>query len=435
MTNQEGLIENEGQSLRFNRLEKSWIMYDVGNSAFTLLSTTILPLFFNALAKEAGIADENYLAYWGYTHSITTIIVVLLGPILGAIADNSGSKKKIFAMTVLFGVLTMCGLALPVSWFTFLVFFVIARVGYQSSLIFYDSMLTDVTKDGRMDKLSSYGYALGYIGSVVPFILSLLVVLGKDRLGINMQIAMAIAIAINAIWWLLFTVPLFKNYKQKNIDRSEQFRASMVFVSLWRTLKNISQDKKILFFLLAFFFYIDGVYTIIDMAVSYGDSIGLDSQSLLLALLLTQFVAFPFAILFGKLAKKYPNHVLIQICIVAYTLITAFAVQLDKEWEFWFLAVMVGMFQGGVQALSRSYFGQLIPRHKSSEYFALYDIFGKGASITGTTLVAVVSQITGRQQLGILAIVVLFVIGFLLFRISVKQERTVYTRVNPDNQR
>ena len=195
-----------------------------------------------------------------------------------------------------------------------------------------------------------------------------------------------------------------------------------VFSRLGHTLAEVFRDKKVFLFLLAFFFYIDGVSTIISMAVSYGGSLGLDSSSLLLALLATQIVAFPFSILFGYLAKKYRSTTLIQICIVGYTLITLFAVQLDQEWEFWLLAILVGMFQGGIQALSRSYFGKLIPKHKSSEYFSLYDIFAKGAALTGTTLVAVISQVTGRQQLGILALVILFILGFFFFRASVKVE-------------
>ncbi len=416
------LEEHVNKVTKMSTLEKSWIAYDVGNSAFVLLVTTILPLYFNSLAESAHIASSDYLAYWGYAQSVTTFLVILLGPILGAWADGSGSKKQIFLATVIFGIMTMLALALPLSWFTFLVFLVIARVGFQASLIFYDAMLTDISAGARMDTLSSFGFAFGYIGSVIPFVLSLLFVLGNEVIGISMKTAMGIAIVINAIWWFLFTIPLLKNYKQPSYEEERDSRVTNVFSRLGHTLAEVFRDKKVFLFLLAFFFYIDGVSTIISMAVSYGGSLGLDSSSLLLALLATQIVAFPFSILFGYLAKKYRSTTLIQICIVGYTLITLFAVQLDQEWEFWLLAILVGMFQGGIQALSRSYFGKLIPKHKSSEYFSLYDIFAKGAALTGTTLVAVISQVTGRQQLGILALVILFILGFFFFRASVKVE-------------
>lgn len=405
---------------KLTRLEKSWIAYDMGNSAFTLLSTTIMPLFFNALAADAGITHARYLAYWGYAMSVTTIIVAILGPILGTMADTSGSKKKIFLISVVLGILFLLALILPMSWLTFLIFFVVARVGYQASLVFYDAMLTDVTTHERMDRISSYGFALGYIVSCIPFVLSLLVVLNAKSFGLDTKGAISIAIVINAVWWFIFTIPLLKDYKQRYYMSKGPVHVKRVFQELFHTAAELSRDKKVFWFLVAFFFYIDGVYTIIDMAVAYGGSIGLNSSMLLLALLVTQIVAFPCALVFGLLAKRVVNHKLITICIIAYTLIAAFAVQLDKVWEFWFLAVLVGMFQGGIQALSRSYFAQLIPREKSGKYFGVYDIFGKGASVMGTTLVAVISHITNKQNYGIAAIVLLFIVGFVCFRKQVR---------------
>ena len=409
------------------KLEKAWIGYDIGNSAFTLLVSTIFPIYFNALAEGGGLAPHLALAYWGYATSITTLIVAILGPVFGAMADVRGNKKKLFAMSVGVGVLTMLALMLPLSWFQFLVFFVIARVGYQASLVLYDAMLTDVTQPERMNRVSSYGYALGYIGSTLPFILSLVVILFGEKLGLSMQVRMGIALVINALWWLAFTIPLYKNFEQKYYVTETMTSLGHVFKRLAFTIRDLRHFKKAFLFLIAFFFYIDGVYTIIDMAVAYGGSLGLDSTHLLLALLLTQFVAFPFAILFGRLSDRYDNGKLIKVCIIAYTLITLFAVQLDKVWEFWFLAVCVGMFQGGIQALSRSYFAQAIPKQKSGEYFGIYDIFGKGASITGTTLVSVISQATGQQNLGIAALVIIFVIGYFFFAKAekVSQDRIV----------
>ncbi len=415
-----GTEQEKTAKMKLTGLEKSWIAYDIGNSAFTLLSTTIMPLFFNALADEAGITSDRYLAYWGYATSVTTVIVALLGPVLGTMADTSGSKKKIFFSMVVIGLLALLALALPLSWLSFLIFFVIARVGYQASLVFYDAMLTDITSYERMDRVSGYGFALGYIASCVPFILSLLVVLNNKRIGISLKTAITAAIIINAVWWLIFTIPLLRRYEQRYFVSEGEVKVSKVFKELFHTTQELGQDKRILFFLLAFFFYIDGVYTIIDMAVAYGSSIGLDGAMLLIALLVTQIVAFPFALLFGYLTKHFSNHALITVCIAAYTGIAAFAIQLDQVWEFWFLAICVGMFQGGIQALSRSYFAQLIPREKSGKYFGVYDIFGKGAAFMGTTLVAAISHATGDQSRGISAIVFLFIIGFVLFRYQVR---------------
>jgi UMF1 family MFS transporter len=407
---------------KFTKLEKSWIGYDIGNSAFTLLATTIMPLFFNAIAEAAEISPADSFAYWGLATSITTLIVAVLGPILGAIADHSGSKKKLFMGSVILGVLALAALVLPVSWFSFLVLFVIARVGYQSSLIFYDSMLTDVTTKDRMDRVSSFGFAFGYIMSCIPFILSLVFLLFGEKFGISGKGNMTIAIAINAIWWVGFTIPLYKRYEQTFYVSKGKLHLGKTFAGLGHSLVEIFKNKRVFFFLLAFFCYIDGVYTIIDLAVSYGSSLGLDSQALLLALLMTQIVAFPATLAFSHWSKKHANHKLIQICIVGYTLIAAFAIQLDKEWEFWLLAMCVGLFQGGIQALSRSYYGQLIPPEKSGEYFGIYDIFGKGAAFVGTTVVAFISKATGHQNLGIVAIVVIFIIGFFLFRYSLTKK-------------
>ncbi|HEX3028207.1 MAG TPA: MFS transporter [Clostridia bacterium] len=405
---------------KLTKLEKYWILYDVGNSAFTMLVSTLIPICFNSLAESAGVSPTDYLAYWGYAASISTLIVAFLGPILGTIADTKDFKKPIFTTCMMVGVIGCAALSLPLSWILFLTVFIIAKVGFSASLIFYDSMLTDVTTPDRMDMVSSHGYAWGYIGSCVPFILSLAVVLGSDVLGITKLTGMAIAFLINAAWWFLVTLPLLKNYKQIYYASHKGNTIKHSFIRLYETFRDIKKDKNIFVFLLAFFFYIDGVYTIIDMATAYGQSLGLDSQGLLLALLLTQIVAFPCALLFSWLAKKYKNTTLIRICIICYTFIALFAVQLDKQWEFWFLAICVGIFQGAIQALSRSYFARIIPPEKAGEYFGIYDIFGKGAAFLGTSMIAIIVQLTQKQNLGIAFIPVMFLIGIFFFNKSVK---------------
>lgn len=410
------------ENKKMTKLEKYWILYDVGNSAFTLLVSTIIPIYFNALAGNAGISEVDYLAYWGYAASISTIIVALLGPTVGSIADTRNYKKPLFVLFMAVGVIGCAALSVPGSWLVFLVVFVIAKVGYNASLIFYDSMLVDVTTPERMDKVSSNGYAWGYIGSCVPFILSLVFVLMYESFGMTMNTAMMLVFFINAAWWVLMTVPLLRNYRQKNYAETPKHPVRDSFRRLGHTIRDIRKEKKVFLYLLAFFFFIDGVYTIIEMATAYGSALGLDTTGLLLALLVTQIVAFPCALIFSVFSRKYETARLIKVCILAYTGIALFAIQLDKQWEFWFLAVMVGMFQGAIQALARSYFAKIIPAEKSGEYFGIYDICGKGASFMGTTLVGVVAQITGVANAGVGIIAVMFVIGYVLFHKAARVE-------------
>ena len=405
--------------------EKKWVMYDVGNSAFTLLISTILPIYFNYLAESAGLSEVSYLAYWGYAASVTTLIVAVLGPVLGTLADTKGFKKPIFVAFIAVGVLGLIGMGFTSHWLVFLVIFVLAKVGYSGSLIFYDSMLPDITTEERMDDVSSQGYAWGYIGSCIPFIVSLVLVLMYESIGITMNVAMCLSFIIIALWWVCMSFPLLRSYHQKHYVERQPNAIKESFLRIGRTLRDVKKHKKIFLFLLAFFFYIDGVYTIIDMATAYGSALGLDTTGLLLALLVTQIVAFPFAILFGRLASKYKTELLITVCIIAYLGIAIFAFFMTSQWQFWVLAVCVGMFQGGIQALSRSYFTKIVPPEQTGEYFGLMDICGKGASFVGTTLVGVVSQLTGDINKGVGIIAVLFVIGIILFRkaVSVQPER------------
>lgn len=412
-----GLIETMN---KLTKLEKYWILYDVGNSAFILLVATIVPIYFNYLASLAKISEVNYLAYWGYASSFTTLIVAIIGPVLGSIVDTKGYKKPIFTISMIIGVMGLACFSVPKSWIIFLSVFVIAKIGYNSSLIFYDSMLLDITDAKRMDYVSSQGYAWGYIGSCVPFVVSLVFVLFYKKMGIPFNGAMTIAFLINALWWLGMTLPLLKNYKQVNFVEKQEHPIRESFKRLGHTLSTLNEDKKVFFYLISFFFYIDGVYTIIEMATAYGSALGLNTSGLLIALLVTQIVAFPFALIFGRLSKKYPTDKLIKVCIIAYTGIALFAIQLDKQWEFWILATFVGMFQGAIQALSRSYFAKIIPPKKSGEYFGLFDICGKGASFMGTTLVGLISQLTGHMNYGVAVISVMFVIGFYFFQKAAK---------------
>ena len=411
---------------KLTALEKSWILYDIGNSAFTLLVSTLIPIYFNALAGAAGVDEDMYLAYWGYAGSISTILVAIIAPICGTLSDRR-FKKPLFLLTVVLGCVACACLGVTTHWLFFLGIFILAKVGFHSSLVFYDSMLPEITTDEKMDNVSSLGYAFGYIGSVIPFVACLVLVLMCDSFGLTMSSAMMFAFLITAVWWAVLTVPLARRYKQTAYVEKKGTALGDSFRQLGRTFMEAKKEKHVFLYLIAFFFFINGVYTIIDMATAYGSALGLDSTGLLLALLLTQIVAFPCAIIFGKFSAKYDTGLLIKVCILCYTCITVFGMFLTTLWQFWMLAVLVGMFQGGIQALSRSYLGKIINPERSGEFYGLMDICGKGAAFLGTTLVAFISQITAgielnvfglklqNENLAVGSLVVLFIIGFILF--------------------
>lgn len=408
---------------KLTSLEKKWVLYDVGNSAFTMMVSTIFPIYFNFLAGNAGISDVDYLAYWGYATSICTLLVAILGPTLGAVADTKNFKKTIFCIAMGVGVFGCILLGFLSSWIWFLGVFILAKTGYSASLVFYDAMLTDVTEPDRMDTVSSHGYAWGYIGSCIPFVACLGIVLGGGSLGMDMQTSMILAFIITALWWLFSSVPLLRSYRQRYFSEAGGHVVRNSFRRLGRTFAELVKQKHIFVFLLAFFFYIDGVYTVIDMATAYGQALGLDSTGLLLALLVTQIVAFPSVLIFSRIIKNISPEKIITVCIAAYFCIAVYAYWLDSQIDFWILAVLVGMFQGTIQALSRSYFAKIIPAEKSGEYFGIYDICGKGASVLGTALVSFLSQVTGSINIGVSALSVMFLIGLVLFQFSAKLNR------------
>ncbi len=406
---------------KLTKLEKRWILYDVGNSAFVLLTSTIIPIYYKNIASASGISDADSTAFFGYATSLVTILVAVLGPVLGTLADTKGFKKPVFTFFMMMGVLGCAGLALPATWTLFLAVYVLAKTGLNASLVFYDAMLPDVTTDERMDVVSAQGYAWGYIGSCIPFIISLVFVLCSDLIGISGSMAMAIAFLLNAAWWLLVTLPLLGCYEQKHYVERSAHPVRDSFSRLAKVFSEVRKMPEVWFFLLAFFFYIDGVYTIIDMATSYGKDVGISDTNLLLALLLTQVVAFPCSILVGQLSKKMKNTSLIQISIVGYFFIVLFALQLDKAWEFWFLAVCVAVFQGAIQSLSRSYFARIVPKEKATEFFGFFDIFGKGAAFMGTMLMGISTQLFDTSRAGVALLAVMFAVGFVLFRIAVRK--------------
>ena len=401
---------------RFTKAEKSWIMYDWANSIYaTNIMAAIFPIYFAMQADETG----NKL--YGFAVSAAALVVALLAPILGAIGDFSGMKKKLFAGFLVLGLVFTAVMAAFEDWRLMLIGFILSRIGFSGSCLFYDSFLTDVTTPERMDRVSSWGYAMGYIGgSTIPFIISIAVMLLLNQSVLSYKIGILIVV----VWWAVFSIPFLKNVNQKySVEDAPQSVAKQAFRNAWKTL---------LFFIIAYFFYIDGVDTIISMATNYGETLGLGAIGMILALLVTQIVAVPFSILFGNLAKKVGAMKMIAIAVCIHFVITILVFFMGFNIEqaelsggdidaalklsstlFWILATLVGTVQGGIQALSRSYFGQLIPPERSNEYYGFLDIFGKFSCVIGPALYAATYAATGRASLGILSIIVLFFGGMV----------------------
>ncbi len=381
-----------------------------------MLITAFVPLYFKTLLGTDS-SGEELVVFWANAQTATSLIVAILVPILGPFADYPGKKVKFFNLFFIIGVIgcIVLGFITKVSWF--LVVYVLMAIGLNASLVFYDAMLVDVTDESRMDTVSSAGYAWGYIGSVVPFVLSMLVFMFPQYIGLPEDFSHRMPFVITGIWWLIFTIPLERTYEQKHAKDISEISVKNTLRDLWKTLTSIAkgEDRRIFFFLLAYFFYIDGVHTVITMAATYGVILAIPDKQLLLAFLWTQFVAFPSALLYGKFANKAGTLRMIRIGVAGYFGAVFFAAfWLKNSAGFFFLATLIGIFQGGVQGLSRSYFGRIIPKERSNEYFGFYDIFGKAAAVLGTLMVAIITALTNEASYGVLSIAILLFIGFVL---------------------
>ena len=394
-----------------SKRERSWVLYDVGNSAYVMLSATLIPIYFAAIADPGSSA----VVAWGYATTVASLVLALLMPFLGSLADLKGNKKKFLAGTIGTGAVSLAVMGIPDDAMVFLVLYVFSSVMLNASMVFYDAFLVDATEQDRYDEVSSQGYAWGYIGSCIPFIVCLVIVLFGSSFGIGQLDGIRISFVITAAWWLVFSVPVLRDVHQTHFKAREAHLFRHTLKGLAGTCKKIARDKRLLMYMLAFFFYIDGVHTIITMSTSYGTDLGIDSTQLVLALLVTQFVAFPSAIAYGRLAGRFGTKRMLLIAVFAYFCITLFAAFfLRSAAEFWVLAVCVGLFQGGIQALSRSEFGKLIPKENANEYYGFFDIFGRYASVMGTFLVSVITAATGNASLGVLSIGVLLVVGLVM---------------------
>lgn len=525
-------MRQRDESKRFTKVEKSWIFYDWANSVYaTNIMAVIFPIYYASVAGDAGNK------WWGIGVSIASLIGAIISPTLGAVADFKGNKKKLLFAFILIGALSTAVLAFVGDWKWMLIGYVISHIGFSGSCVFYDSFLTDVTTEERMDRVSSWGYAMGYIGgSTIPFVISIAVMLLRNYDALSMKFA----ILIVTVWWLIFSIPILKNVKQVHyVETPPGELAKHAFSNLWDTMKRCVSNKGLFIYLIAYFLYIDGVGAVISLATNYGATLGLGTTGMIFALLLTQLVAAPCAILFSKLSGKFGAIKMIIAAIAMYFVIcgvgffmgrivepyqldaveaTRYAIKSQgiafqsdadqKLWDtvnkdyvediraslseedrvdafeavtqdyyekigysadsvyvfsgepsstsakaaidmigqslipyaedtakqvayngakstattlFWVLAFLVGTVQGGIQALSRSYFGKLVPQTRSAEYFGFYDVFGKFATVIGPLLYAMFYMLTDRASIGILSLLILFGSGGLLLLTGRKQ--------------
>ncbi|QNK58867.1 MFS transporter [Paenibacillus sp. PAMC21692] len=400
----------------FSKEERSWMWYDWGHSAYSvIISTAVFPLFYKAAAEQSGISGADSTAYLGYAIAISTLILALLGPILGTIADYQGFKKTFFAGFSLLGVISTALLTFIPNdhWQLLLICYVFIMIGSAGSNVFYDAFLVDVTDDERMNKVSTRGFALGYIGSTIPFIVSIAIILlaQQEVLPLSVTAASQIAFFITAVWWGAFTLPMLRHVRQKHFMKREPRIIANSFGRLWGTLKEIKRYRALFLFLLAYFFYIDGVGTIITMSSAYGSDLGIEATDLLIILFVTQVVAAPFAMLYGRLADRFGSKLMLYAGIVVYILVCIYAYFMKTAFDFWILAMLVATSQGGIQALSRSYFARMVPKQNANRFFGFYNIFDKFASILGPLLVGLTAQATGNTSTGVFSLVVLFLIG------------------------
>lgn len=405
--------------MKFTKQQWQWIFYDWANSGYGILVVTaVLPVYFKAVAQDAGVSAANSTALWGYANSLGTLVISLLAPLLGALADYPRFKRRWLNLFTWTGILLTFALALvpPQQWRALLGIYVLSVIGYSGGNLFYDSFLTDVADDRQMDLVSSTGYGMGYLGGVAAFIIFLAAQLSNGFGGLLSSDGVArFSFVVAAVWWVVFAWPLLRHGHQRFSVTAVRNPLTDSFRRLMTTFRHVRQYRQVTWFLVAYFFYIDGVDTIFTMATAIGKDLGVNTTMLMVVLLVVQLIAFPFSLLYGWLARRTSSRTAVLTGICVYLFICLYALKLDTLFDFWFLAVLIGTSQGGLQALSRSYFGQLIPKEASSEFFGFYNILGKFSAILGPVVVGLVTQLTGKSTIGVASLAVLFTIGLVVF--------------------
>ena len=410
-----------------NKAVWSWTMYDWANSAFaTTVMAGFFPLFFKAYWADPDYPSESTF-YLGMANSIASIIVALFAPFLGAIADQANAKKKFLFTFAYLGIVMTGGLWIVDKgyWQMAVLFYVLAALGFSGSNIFYDSLLLDVASEKKVDYVSSLGFGMGYIGGGILFLLNVIMYLKPDFFGIpDGATAIRLSFLTVAVWWAVFSIPVAIWVKEPEINKSVGIvsAVSLGWKQLNQTFKEIRHLKVVGIFLLAYWFYIDGVDTIVKMAVDYGVTLKFPDSALITALLMVQFIAFPCALLFSLLSKKIGVKQSVMAGIIGYGIITFLAYFMSQMWHLYTLAALVGLFQGGIQALSRSLYTRIIPKEKSAEFFGFYNMLGKFAAVIGPAMMGTITLMTGNIRYGIISIVLLFMLGgFFLLKVNIEE--------------
>ncbi len=430
----------------FTKKEWSWMFYDWANSVYaTNIMAAVFPIYFSSIAAQQGVSGDQL---WGFGSSLATLIIAFLAPLLGAVGDYKGMKKKLLVTFMLLGVCSTTLMAIFDIWQGMLVGYVLSYIGFAGANLFYDSFLTDVTTEDRMDKVSASGFAMGYVGgSTIPFLISIALIISPFGAA-NPGAAVKIAVLITSVWWAVFSLPIILNVRQNHfLDAPKTGLLLNTFRSIFKTAIELIKNKSIFVFILAYFFYIDGVNTVIHMATAYGSTLGLDKTGMILALLVTQIVAVPCSVLFSTLAKKFGSirMIIAAICMYIFICLVGFYMGYSIEQAemldpgkgsvyqaaltlsgnlFWIMAFLVGTVQGGIQALSRSYFGKLIPPERSNEFFGFFDIFGKFAAVLGPFLYGVLAASTGSSAMGILSVSALFIVALVILVVGRRHMKT-----------
>ena len=410
-------LKGRVRALFRNKPAFAWALYDWGNSAF---ATTVIAGFFPVFFKQywsAGADAVESTARLGFANSLSGAVLLLCAPILGAVADSGGTRKRFLSVFTALGITMSAALWLvgEGNWTTAALVYVLASVGFSGAIVFYDALIVSVSTPSKYDEVSAFGFSLGYIGGGLLFLLNVTMTLWPEFFGLaGAAEAVRLSFIMVAVWWLVFSIPLFARVPEPPALAAARSSLIAGFRALLQTFREFRAHRMAAIFLLAYFFYIDGVHTIIRMAVDYGMALGLPSESLIVALLITQFVGFPAALAFGFAAAKLGPKPVLYFGVAVYVGVTVYAYFLSSALEFYILAAVVGLVQGGVQAISRSLYARFVPANQSGEFFGFFNMLGRFAAIIGPSLVAVTGLVTGSSRLGILSVAVLLIVGMVL---------------------